>query len=319
MGKSFYDEFAIFRQTVEESSDALSFNLKKLCFDGPAEILTLTENAQPAILTVSVGCERVARETLGIEPSVNLGHSLGEYSALVSCGALTFTDAVRWVRARGLAMQEAVPAGEGTMSAILGAEDAQISEWCKEAIARALELRKISKETFAVACTVEVANFNAPGQVVVSGSVDAVEALENLIKEKAIRGVMAKRLTVSAPFHCSLMKPARTAMEKIFKTGSLNRLSIPYIPNRTARITAERSVIFELLSEQVDNAVLWKQSVETLLGSDYSKAYEFGPGKVLQGLGKRIAKGIGKEFEVIPIFDLESLKTAEGTQKDKQK
>ncbi len=121
MGKSFYEEFALFRQTMEEASDALSLNLKKLCFEGPADILTLTENAQPAILAVSVGCERVARANLGITTDVNLGHSLGEYSALVASGALTFTDAVRWVRARGLAMQEAVPAGEGTMSAILGA------------------------------------------------------------------------------------------------------------------------------------------------------------------------------------------------------
>jgi [acyl-carrier-protein] S-malonyltransferase len=320
MGKVFYDEFTVFRQTIEEASDSLKFNLKKLIFDGPESDLTLTENAQPAILAVSVGCFRVAESELGFKSDVNLGHSLGEYSALVCAEALPFAPAVQWVNARGAAMQKAVPQGLGTMTAVIGAEDADVESWCKEATATAKTARIESKDVEAkVACTVEPANFNAPGQVVVSGSVDAVAALEALIAAKGIRGVMAKRLSVSAPFHSSLMKPARIAMDEIFsiakKEGQLSPLQTPYIPNRTARVTSESGVVFALLSEQVDHSVLWKQSVEHLIEQGITRAFEFGPGKVLQGLAKRIAKGKESPFETFPIFDLESLKAAEGALK----
>ncbi len=317
MGRQFYDEFTVFRQTIEEASDSLSFNLKKLMFEGPESELMLTENAQPAILAVSTGCFRVAEMELGLKTDVNLGHSLGEYSALVACEAIPFADSIQWVNARGKAMQKAVPVGEGTMAAILGAEDEQVIEWCKQATAHATETRQKSGTDSQVDCTVEAANFNAPGQVVVSGSVDAVDALEKLISGLGIRGVMVKRLSVSAPFHSSLMKPARLEMEDIFKSSqsALTALSTPYIPNRTAKVTSEKGVVFPLLSEQVDNAVLWKQSVETLLTQGSPIAFEFGPGKVLQGLTKRIAKNKGVSFETHPIYDLETLKAAEGTLK----
>jgi [acyl-carrier-protein] S-malonyltransferase len=319
MGKVFYDEFTVFRQTIEEASDSLGFDLKKLLFEGPETELTLTENAQPAILAVSTGCFRVAESELNFKADVHLGHSLGEYSALVASEAFPFSNAIQWVRERGLSMQKAVPLGTGTMSAILGAEDAMVSEWCKEATQIAKENRKSNPETFTVDCVVEPANFNAPGQIVVSGSLDAVDTLEKWITEKKIRGVMAKRLQVSAPFHCSLMKPAREKMEEIFedaaKQGLLSELQTSYIPNRTARITQEKGVIFPLLAEQVDHSVLWKQSVESLV-PEYSQAFEFGPGKVLQGLTKRITKGLdGASLEVYPIYDLESLKIAEGVLK----
>jgi [acyl-carrier-protein] S-malonyltransferase len=319
MGRIFYDEFTVFRQTIEEASDSLHFNLKKLIFEGPESDLTLTENAQPAILSVSVGCFRVAESELGFKSDVNLGHSLGEYSALVSAEALPFAPAVQWVNARGSAMQKAVPVGEGTMSAVIGAEDTDVVSWCKEATETAQGARKISGHAGTVSCTVEAANFNAPGQVVVSGSVDAVSALEALIAEKGIRGVMAKRLSVSAPFHSSLMKPAREKMDEIFASAQkeqlLSPLQTPYIPNRTARITSEMGVVFPLLSEQVDHSVLWKQSVEHLIEQGFAAAFEFGPGKVLQGLAKRIAKNKGTAFETYPIYDLESLKVAEGVLK----
>jgi [acyl-carrier-protein] S-malonyltransferase len=320
MGKAFYDEFTVFRQTIEEASDSLHFNLKKLIFDGPDSDLTLTENAQPAILSVSVGCFRVAESELEFKSAVNLGHSLGEYSALVCSEALPFSNSVQWVNARGAAMQKAVPVGEGTMTAVIGAEDQDVETWCKEATATAKLARAESKEVEpSVACTVEPANFNAPGQVVVSGSVDAVKALEDLITAKGIRGVMAKRLTVSAPFHSSLMNPARLAMDRIFAEaksgGLLTPLQTPYIPNRTARMTSEAGVVFGLLSEQVDHSVLWKQSVEHVLDQGITTAFEFGPGKVLQGLAKRIAKAKELKFETYPIFDLESLKAAEGALK----
>ena len=319
MGKQFYDEFTVFRQTIEEASDSLSFNLKKLIFDGPESDLTLTQNAQPAILAVSTGCYRVAELELGLSVGVTLGHSLGEYSALVASEAIPFANAIQWVNERGLSMQKAVPVGEGTMCAVLGAEDVQVEEWCKEATQTAQEARKTSDTAFTVECTVEPANYNSPGQIVVSGSVDAVDALEKLIAEKKAQGtvgrtVMAKRLNVSAPFHSSLMKPARDTMEKIFTNaraaGMLTPLQIPYLPNRTARMTSEATVVFDLLAEQVDHSVLWKQSVETLLQHGYRTAFEFGPGKVLQGLAKRIAKGVGQEFETYPIYDVETLKTA---------
>jgi [acyl-carrier-protein] S-malonyltransferase len=316
MGKNFYDEFTVFRQTIEEASDSLRFNLKKMIFEGPESDLTLTENAQPAILSVSVGCFRVAESELGFKSDVNLGHSLGEYSALVCSEAIPFAPSVQWVNARGVAMQKAVPVGEGTMSAVIGAEDADVEAWCKEATATARATRSSEGSEASVECTVEPANFNAPGQVVVSGSVDAVAALEALVTAKGIRGVMAKRLNVSAPFHSSLMKPAREQMEQIFKSatseGCLSQLQTPYIPNRTARMTAESGIVFSLLSEQIDHSVLWKQSVEHLIDQDIDVAFEFGPGKVLQGLAKRIAKAKGATFETHPIFDLESLKAAEG-------
>lgn len=305
MGQFFYDEFTVFRQTIEEASDTLNINLRKLIHTGPESDLTLTENAQPAIVAVSTGCYRVAELELGLKTGVNLGHSLGEYSALVASEALEFSDAIAWVRARGQAMQAAVPVGVGAMSAIIGAEDAQIEEWCKQVS---------TPES-----PVEAANYNAPGQVVVSGKLDAVDRLEKLITEKAIRGVMCKRLNVSAPFHSSLMKPARDVMNKIFETAKkeakVNELLVPYIPNRTARVTREGGVILPLLSEQVDHAVLWKQSVDHLIDSNVTIAFEFGPGKVLQGLAKRIAKAKGKPFETYPIYDLESLKLAEGAVK----
>jgi [acyl-carrier-protein] S-malonyltransferase len=320
MGKIFYDEFTVFRQTIEEASDSLRFNLKKLIFDGPDSDLTLTENAQPAILSVSVGCFRVAESELGFKSSVNLGHSLGEYSALVCAEAIPFSNSVGWVNARGTAMQLAVPVGEGTMTAVIGAEDQDVESWCKEATAAAKTARETSRETeLSVACTVEPANFNAPGQVVVSGSTDAIKALEDLIAAKGIRGVMAKRLTVSAPFHSSLMQPARVKMDEIFTEAKsqnlLSALQTPYIPNRTARMTSESGVVFGLLSEQVDHSVLWKQSVEHLIDQGFTQAFEFGPGKVLQGLAKRIAKGKAQAFETFPIYDLESLKVAEGALK----
>jgi [acyl-carrier-protein] S-malonyltransferase len=348
MGKQFYDEFTVFRQTIEEASDSLSFNLKKLIFDGPEADLTLTQNAQPAILAVSTGCYRVAEMELDYKADVTLGHSLGEYSALVASEAIPFSDSIQWVHERGLSMQKAVPIGQGTMSAILGAEDSQVEEWCKEATALARNLRASGGNAFrpadfglksseltspidgsdqkepevvkwAVECSVEPANYNAPGQVVVSGSIDAVATLEKIIaekiSEKKIRGLMAKRLNVSAPFHSSLMKRARARMEEIFKDAKsrdrLNALLIPYIPNRTARFNTESSIIFNLLSEQVDHAVLWKQSVETLVGANFTRAFEFGPGKVLQGLAKRIVREKGSEFETHPIYDLETLKLAE--------
>lgn len=311
MGKELYKEFSIFRHTLAEASESLKQDLPKLIFDGTDADLTLTENAQPAILAVSTACARVAYEVAGITTAVQLGHSLGEYSALVQAKALDFGSAVAAVRARGLAMQNAVPVGIGSMSAVIGAKEADLASWCKEATQTA---RQVNPEA-----TVEAANYNAPGQTVVSGSVDAIDVLEKLIAAKAERGLFSKRLNVSAPFHSSLMKPARISMEGYFeyaKSLFTHELKTPYIANRTAAWTAEQSSIRPLLLEQIDHPVQWSKSHQPLFQNGFKRAFEFGPGKVLQGLAKRIAKEVGATFEVSPIFDLESLKAAEASWKE---
>ncbi len=312
MGKELYKEFSIFRHTLAEASESLKQDLPKLLFEGSEAELTLTENAQPAILAVSTACARVAFEAAGITTGVQLGHSLGEYSALVQAKALDFGSAIAAVRARGLAMQNAVPVGVGTMSAVIGAKEDDLTSWCKEATQTA---RQANPEA-----TVEAANYNAPGQTVVSGSVDAVEVLEKLIASRSERGLFCKRLNVSAPFHSSLMKPARISMEGYFeyaKSLFTKELKTPYIANRTGAWIQEESSVLPLLLEQIDHPVQWSKSHQPLFQNGFRRAFEFGPGKILQGLAKRIAKETGASFEVSPIFDLESLKAAEVAWKEK--
>ncbi len=253
MGKDLFENFKIAKETFEEASDAAHLNLKKLCFDGPEADLTLTENTQPCLLTVSVAAFRVAQAELGFHPGAVAGHSLGEYSALVACGALKLADAARWVRERGAAMQRAVPKGEGTMAAILSLDDAKIDELCRKATNTAKE-KRVKGETTALSvdAIVEPANFNAPGQIVVAGSVDAIQEAVRLIKsDEAFKGGKAMELAVSAPFHCSLMRPARERMAQLFAEGAKPTApTCPYVPNRTARLTQEPGLVFEFLVEQ---------------------------------------------------------------------
>jgi len=294
MGKSLLNDFRIARDTFEEASDAISLNLKKLCLDGPESDLTLTENTQPALLVTSVAAFRVAQAELGFQAHAVAGHSLGEYSALVAAEALSLSQATRWVRARGQAMQVAVPPGEGTMAAVLNLDEAGIRSLCAKATLQA-ESQRTPQSPSTVACTVEPANFNAPGQIVVAGSTDAVEVLISLVKsDPEFKGAKALPLKVSAPFHCSLMRPAREKMAEIFENTKPNelpqQLRVPYFPNRTARLTHEAQVIFELFVEQIDHPVLWSQTVTTAIQQHHANEFiEFGPGKVLQGLIKRIA------------------------------
>jgi len=294
MAKDLLDQFQTARLAFEEASDGAQLNLRKLCLDGPDSDLALTENTQPCLLAASVAAYRVAAAEFGFRPHVAAGHSLGEYSALVCAGAFPLVRAAHWVRQRGAAMQRAVPQGQGTMAAVLGLDDAAVAAACKQATVEAELARKSSPDTadWDVPAWVEPANFNAPGQVVVAGSTDGVAALVRLVKSGATGGGKAMALSVSAPFHSKLMRPARDAMATLFaKAEPSDRphaLHFPYVPNRTARTTAEAGVVFELLIEQVDHPVLWKQSVEHLLASGITRAIEFGPGKVLQGLAKRI-------------------------------
>ncbi len=317
MAKELYGNFKLVRETFEEASDACRLNLKKLCFDGPEEDLQLTENTQPALLTASIAAFRVAEAERGFAPAAVAGHSLGEYSALVAAGAFPLASAARWVRERGRAMQIAVPAGQGGMAAVLGVDDAMIDALCKAAVVSAKGKRlhdavEKSAGESAVDCVLSPANFNAPGQTVIAGSADAVAEALALLKIGAEFSGKAIPLAVSAPFHCALMAPARLRMAELFSQASSaetpRALRYPYVANRTAKLTTEPSVVFELLIDQVDHPVLWRQSVSMLIERGYARAVEFGPGKVLQGLAKRItAAHSGAVFACTGMSDLKTL------------
>jgi [acyl-carrier-protein] S-malonyltransferase len=325
MGKSLFENFQIARDVFEEASDATKTNLKKICFDGPESDLTLTENTQPCLLAVSVAAFRVAHAETGFAPVAVAGHSLGEYSALVAAGSLSLFQAALWVKKRGQFMQKAVPEGQGTMAAVLGFEDSKIESLCKEASGIARSKRNNHAppthldHVLTVDPIVEPANFNSPGQIVIAGSIDAVAEAITLVKAA---GSKAIPLSVSAPFHCSLMKPARMEMETLFgATTTQNEpkaLEFPYIPNRTGRLNREPGTVMSLLIDQVDHAVLWRTSIESAIDSFGSSSgsalqwVEFGPGKVLQGLCKRIVQNKiqdASRYTYAGVSDLDSLKS----------
>ena len=310
MAKDLHENFKLVRELFEEASDAISVDLKKLCFDGPESDLQLTENTQPALLLASVAAFRVAETEKGFRPSAVAGHSLGEYSALVAAGAFPFASAIRWVRERGRAMQVAVPPGEGGMAAILGVDDDTIDRLCKAAALTAKE-KRVAGTTSTVDCVLSPANFNAPGQTVIAGSADAVAEAVALLKAGTAFSGKAIPLAVSAPFHCALMAPARAKMAELFaQAGAAEKpaaLRVPYVPNRTAKLTQEPSVVFELLVEQVDHPVQWRQSVSMLIERGFERAIEFGPGKVLAGLAKRISSAEGKAFACTGVSDAKTL------------
>ncbi len=314
MTQELYSNFSIVREIFEEASDAIHVDLKKLCFEGPEEILKLTENTQPCLLVCSVATFEVVKKEFDFFPGAVAGHSLGEYSALVAAGSLDLAQTTRWVRERGLAMQRAVPPGEGSMAAILGVEDPIILNLCKKATERAIEARKLQPNTDQqVTALVEPANFNAPGQIVIAGSCDAVQEAMRLIQsDPEFSGGKAIPLQVSAPFHCQLMRPARTRMAEIFSELTASEqpkpLSCPYVPNRTGSLSKERELVLELLIDQIDHPVLWRQSISLLLNSNFKTILEFGPGKVLTGLNKRIANQLSKNCTLRSISDTESFK-----------
>jgi [acyl-carrier-protein] S-malonyltransferase len=314
MAKSLHEQFKVVRETFEEASDAIKKDLRKLCFDGPESDLVLTENTQPALLTASVASFRVAQTELGFRPALVAGHSLGEYSALVAAGALPLSTAAAWVRERGAAMQKAVPAGQGTMAAVLNLDDAKIDALCTQATQAARAKRATGEASeLTVEAIVQPANFNSPGQIVIAGSTDAVAEAISLIKAGGdFAGAKALPLQVSAPFHCSLMKPAREKMAELFRANpKVSALLCDYIPNRTARVTRESGVVLELLVEQVDHPVLWRQSMTAALSLGFKHGIEFGPGKVLQGLMKRIASNAGLEFSLSGLAEADGVSALE--------
>jgi [acyl-carrier-protein] S-malonyltransferase len=272
MGRELADRFPVAAQTFAEADAALGFSISKLCFEGPEEELRLTENTQPAIMTVSVAAARVLSEQ-GVDPALAAGHSLGEWTAHVIAGPLSFRDAVRAVKARGAAMQRAVPAGEGAMAAVLALEAAKVTEACDEA----------ARETGLV---VQAANFNSPGQTVISGAVAAVEKAAALCKGKGARRTVM--LPVSAPFHCELMQPAQEEVARVLGGIALHDPRIPVAANVTGGLVTTASAVRDALVRQVTGAVRWVDCIQALKGAGAEVFVEVGPGKVLCGLLKQI-------------------------------
>lgn len=276
MCKAFYDQYPVAKRVFEEADDALGFSITKMCFEGPEDQLRLTYNTQPAILTASTACAAVLKEH-GIKCDIAAGHSLGEYSALVNAGALAFADAVRIVRKRGQFMQEAVPVGEGSMAAVLGLESQQIVDICRNIEAESGE-------------AVQAVNFNCPGQVVIAGAVGAVnKAIEALKAAGAKRAIL---LPVSAPFHSTLMQPASERLAEVLAPIAVNDAQIPVVANVTAAEVTSGAEIKELLVKQAAMPVLWETSVRNMVADGVDTFVEVGPGKVLTGFTKKIAKGL---------------------------
>jgi len=270
MGRDLAEKYPVARHTFEEADDALAYKLSQLCFEGPEEKLRLTEITQPAILTVSVAALRVL-ETHIPKPSFVAGHSLGEYSAHVASGTIAFADAVRTVRNRGKYMQEAVPVGVGAMAAILGMSLEQVSAVCQDA---------------AQGEVCQPANINSPEQIVISGNTAAVERAAKLADERGAK--KAKLLPVSAPFHCSLMKPAQHRLEADLNALRMQRPVIPVACNVEAELVGDQLRARDTLVRQVTGSVKWDQCMRLLIEKGAQIFIEVGPGKVLWGLMRQI-------------------------------
>ncbi|WP_166238050.1 ACP S-malonyltransferase [Paenibacillus turpanensis] len=275
MGKDAYEADEIVRGLFADADQALGYELSKLIFEGPESDLKLTYNTQPALLTVSAAYWELFRRS-GVTPDFVAGHSLGEYSALVAAGVMSFTDAVKTVRSRGLLMDQAVPAGKGAMAAVLGAERAALQELCA----------KISAEVGPV----EPANMNCPGQIVVSGSAEGVAAFVERGKEIGAKRVIP--LEVSGPFHSSLMKPAAVQLAEVLGGVSMQSASVPVVANVTARPVTEPEDIRKLLEEQVYSPVLWEDTVSWLIAQGVDRFIELGSGTVLAGLIKKVDRSV---------------------------
>ena len=272
---SAYGDNAVIRSTFDEASAALGEDLWQMVCDGPAERLALTVNTQPLMLTAGVAVYRAWRDAGGALPAVVAGHSLGEYSALVAAGALQFADAVPLVRFRAQAMQEAVPAGEGAMAALLGLEADAVREVCAEA---------------AQGGVVEAANLNAPGQIVIAGDRAAVERAIELAKPRGAKRAMM--LPVSAPFHCALMRPAAERLAERLSQIEIFRPEIAVLNNVDVAVCDSPEAIRDALVRQAYSPVRWIETVQAIAARGVDQLYECGPGKVLAGMNKRIAKDL---------------------------
>ena len=286
MGKELCENFPCADKVYDEASEALGFDIKDMIFNGDKETLMITENTQPSIVTMSVAVLRILEEK-GIKPDVVAGLSLGEYSAHVASGSMDFCDAVKLVRKRGKYMQEEVPVGKGAMAAILGLDADTVRECTKEA------------SEFGI-CT--GANFNCPGQIVVSGEVDAVNECCRIASEKgAKRAIM---LDVSAPFHCELLVGAGEKLAKEMENVEIHDMNIPVITNVTADYIKSKEDIKDILKAQVSNSVLWEDSIRKMISDGVDTFVEIGPGKTLTGFLKKIDRTV-KVYNVEDMASLE--------------
>jgi [acyl-carrier-protein] S-malonyltransferase len=273
MGKDLKQNFKVAADVFAEADEALHEDLSKLCFEGPEDDLKLTRNTQPAILTVSIAALRVLQQETGLVPAMTAGHSLGEYSALVASGALQFTDAVATVRKRGTFMQEAVPVGVGGMAAVLGMETEVLEQICKDS---------------AEGQAVSPANYNCPGQIVISGHMEAVKRAAARAEAAGAKKVVM--LPVSAPFHSALMKPAAEKLARALEPVTVQDLKIPALSNVEADFYPSKNEVKRLLTEQVDHPVRWIEEMEKMVREGVDKCVEIGPGKVLNGLVRKISR-----------------------------
>jgi [acyl-carrier-protein] S-malonyltransferase len=287
MGKELAENIEASKKVFEEASEALGFDMAKLCFDGSKEELNKTENTQPAILTMSIAAMK-ALEEKGIKPAVTAGLSLGEYSALVCSGVLDFKAAVKLVKKRGRYMQEAVPEGIGTMAAILGLEGEKVKELCAAASEKGV---------------VEPANFNCPGQIVIGGEVEAVNFASEKAKEVGGRAIP---LSVSAPFHTSMLRPAADRLEEELKNVELDTINVPIMTNVTGTYVESVDDIKDILRKQVMSPVLFENIVRKMLDDGVDTFVEIGPGKALSGFIKKISR----KAVVVNVEDIKSLEKA---------
>lgn len=288
MGKALFDEYPEAREVFEAADEALGEKLSRLIFEGPEEVLKLTANGQPAIFTVSMAAHAVWVKR-GPAAAMVAGHSLGEYSALVAAGVLSISDGVKALRARGTFMQEAVPEGQGGMSAVLGLSPEEVKAACEAA---------------AEGEVVSAANYNSPQQTVIAGGTAALARASAKLKEAGAKRIMP--LPVSAPFHCALMEPVKPRLEKVLGALQLRAPQIPIVTNVEAAPNTELSRVVPLLLEQVTAPVRWTECVQALKAHGVTHTLELGPGKVLSGLIKRIEG----ELETLNVEDTQSLEKA---------
>lgn len=304
MGRFLYENFKSAQESFEEAGDTLKQDFKKLCFEGPDTDLALTENTQPALLLVSKITFDAIKDVAGIQFSMAAGHSIGEYAALTTAGALKFSDALKAVRLRGQAMQKAVPVGDGAMLAVIGLEDTDVVALCAWA----------EKETGLK--PIEPANFNAPGQVVISGSAKLAAWIRENAKPEAFMppGKSVSRmklipLNVSAPFHCSMMKPAEEKMREVLTATQFHQAAYPIVQNFTAEATQEPDILREQIIRQVSGAVRWTQCMQNLQKMGTTHFVEVGAGKVLSGLAKKIDPALTQVFNINSLDDLKLLES----------
>lgn len=288
MGKELADNYQVAREVFDEADDALGFPLSRLIWEGPEEKLRLTYHTQPALLATSVAAYRVFAKSAANEAKVCAGHSLGEYSALVAVGALSFRDAIQLVQSRGQFMDDAVPAGKGAMSAVLGLEASVLRSVCEEA--------SVGEEI------VELANVNCPGQIAISGTVVAVERAGELAKKAGARRVIP--LVVSGPFHCRLMKPAARKLAEALAATPLQAGLVPVVANVDALPRTLATEVRGALEQQLYKPVLWHNDVQAMVAMGASTFIEFGPGTVLSGLIRKINKNV-RTFHVEDCASLE--------------